>query len=323
MLTNRNKTSYLLSRLSNPKRLPVNLPDVLLGSTQNRSAFSLVETIAVLVITAMVMLACLTIYSRVKDASAAVNTALNRDGLATEILQRIAEDLDRMAFPGMGITIAVHNKFDSSGYSMARLIIQNVVYGGNDRQKIFERIIWQSYYDYFTDSLILYRSHNGVNLEDKVITDDAQVEMKQENKDFFIPLCTGITFFKIQVPQIKVFGENAVPTELEDFVEVPEEEEKFLDGWGGNEMPKAITVSISFAEPYQAVTGELDVPESEKITRTIAIDRTRKMKYRFVARDLEPIDPNDLLDEGSGEAGTDELPGVKEEGERGGRREER
>lgn len=299
------------------KLSPVNPPDFLLGSTQNRPAFSLAETIAVLVITALTMLASLTIYNRVKDASAAVNTALDRDSLATEILQRIAEDLDRMAFSGMGTTIALRNKFDSSGYNIARLIIQNVVYGENDKQKIFERIVWQTYYDYFTDSLILYRSHNGVNLEDKVITNDVQIEMKQENRDFFIPLCTGITFFKIQVPQIKVFGENAVPTGLEDFVEVPEEEEKFFDAWGGNELPKAITVSISFAEPYQAVTGELDVPESEKIIRTIAIDRTSKIKYTFVARDLEPIDPNDLLDEGSGEAGTDELPRVEEETKRG------
>jgi len=319
MLANRNKTNCLLSRLSNPKLLPVNSPDFLSGSTKCQSAFSLAETIAVLVITALTMIASLTIYSRVKDASAAVNTALDRDSLATEILQRIAEDLDRMASSGMGTTISIENKFDSSGYNIARLVIQNVVYGENDKQRIFERIIWQSYYDYFSDSLILYRSHNGVNLEDKVITTDAQVEMKQGNRDFFIPLCTGITFFKIQVPQIKIFGETAVPMELAHLVKVLEAKEKFLDRWSSKNLPHAVTVTISFAEPYQAVTGQLDVPESEKITRTIAIDRTRKIKYIFVARDLEPIDPNDLLDEGFGETGTDELPGVKGKA-KGGRR---
>lgn len=294
-----------------PKPLPVNPPDFLLGSTKSRPAFSLAETIAVLVITALTMLASLTIYNRVKDATAAVNTTLDRDGVAMEILQRIAEDLDRMAFSGVGTTISIENRFDSSGYTIARLTIRNVVYGENNRPRIFEKIVWQTYYDFFNDSLILYRSHNGVNLEDKVITDDAQIEMKEENRDFFIPLCTGITFFKIQVPVIKVFGENAILPGLEEIVQVPEEEEKFLDKWGGNKLPGAVTVTISFAEPYQAVTGELDVPESEKITRTIAIDRTRKIKYRFISRDLEPIDPNALLDEGLDDADLDKLMDVK------------
>ena len=284
-------------------------------STPVRSAFSLVEIVAVLLITAMIMLASFTVYGRVKAATAAVNATLDRDILPTEILQRIAEDLDRLAFSGLGTTIFIQNKFDSSGYNVAQLAIKNVVYGDNNKPKVFERIIWRTSYDFFDDSLILYRSHNGYNLEDKVITDDVQIEMKQEDRDFFIPLCNGITFFKIQVPVVKVFGENVNLPGLDEMVEVPEEEEKFLDGWGGDKLPKAVTVTISFAEPYQAVTGELDVLESEKITRTIAIDRTRKIKYRFVARDLEPIDPNDLLDDGFDDADTDELPDVEEEEE--------
>jgi len=150
-----------------------------------------------------------------------------------------------------------------------------VVYDEDNKPRVFENIIWRSSYDFFDDSLFLYRS--------------------------------------IQVPVIKVFGENAILPGLEEMVEVPEEEEKFLDRWGGDKLPKAVTITISFAQPYQAVTGELDVLESEKITRTIAIDRTRKLKYRFVARDLEPIDPNDLLDDGFDDTDTDELPDVKEE----------
>lgn len=262
-----------------------------------RSAFSLVEIVVVLLITAMIMLASFTIYGRVKAATAAVNATLDRDILPTEILQRIAEDLDRLAFAGLGTTISIQNKFDSSGYNVAQLVIKNVVYDEDNKPRVFEKIIWRSSYDFFDDSLILYRSHNGYNLEDKVITDDKQIELKEGGNDYFIPLCTGITFFKIQVPVVKVFGENVKLPGLDEMVEVPEEEEKFLDKWGGDKLPKAVTITISFAQPYQAVTGELDVLESEKITRTIAIDRTRKIKYKFVARDLEPIDPNALLDE--------------------------
>ena len=301
--------------LMNMRYLFVNRSNCSFQSPPVRSAFSLVEIVAVLSITAMIMLAAFNIYSRVEASAAAVNATLDKDVLPTEILQRIAEDLDRLASSGLGTTISINNKFDSSGYNVSQLVIKNDVYDEKNKPKVFEKIIWRSSYDFFDDSLILYRSHNGCNLEDKVITDDKQIELKELGNDFFIPLCTGITFFKIQVPVVKVFGENVKLPGIDEMVEGPEEEETFLDGWRSDKLPKAIIITISFAEPYQAVTGELEVAQDEKITRTIAIDRTRKLKYRFVARDLEPTDPNDLLDDGSDAADTEELPGVKEEKE--------
>jgi hypothetical protein len=45
--------------------------------------------------------------------------------------------------------------------------------------------------------------------------------------------------------------------------------------------------TISFAEPFKTLTGTLDVPDTEKITRTIAIDRTRKIKFIFVKKEDE------------------------------------
>ncbi|MHC4721871.1 MAG: PulJ/GspJ family protein [Planctomycetota bacterium] len=266
-----------------------------------QSAFSLVEIVVVLGITAMIMLASFTIYGRVRASTVAVNATLDRNVIPTEILQRIAEDLDRLASPGLGTKITFANRFDSSGYNIARLVIQNTVYGEKNKPRIFEKIIWQTYYDYFEDALILYRSHNGINLEDKVITDDAQLELKEMNADYFIPLCSGITFFKIQVPVIKVFGENVkLPGRDEVW---PEEEEKFIDRWVTDKLPKAVTVSISFAEPYQAVTGELEVLDSEKVTRTIAIDRTRNIEYRFVSKDFGLEDANDVDSSGQAHAG--------------------
>ena len=304
--------------LLNMRYLFVNRSNCSFESPPVRSAFSLVEIVAVLLITAMIMLATFTIYGRVKAAAAAVNATLDKDILPTEILQRIAEDLDRSAFSVLGTTVSIQNKFDSSGYNVAQLVIKNVVYDENNKPRVFEKILWRSSYDFFDDSLILYRSHNGYNLEDKVITDDKQIELKEEGNDYFIPLCTGITFFKIQVPVVKVFGENVKLPGVDEMLEVAEEEEEeetFLDRWRSNKLPKAIIITISFAEPYQAVTGELDVAENEKITRTIAIDRTRKTKYRFVERSLETRDPNDLPDDGFDAADTEGLPGVKKEKE--------
>ena len=281
-------------RGKNMRYLFVNRRNYSSRSLPVRSAFSLVEIVVVLGITAMIMLASFTIYGRVKASTIAVNDTLDRNVIPTDILQRIAEDLDRLASPGLGTTITINNRFDSSGYNIARLIIKNTVYGEKDKPRMFEKIVWQTYYDYFEDALILYRSHNGINLEDKVVTDDRQLELKEMDADYFVPLCSGITFFKIQVPIVKVFGENVKLPGMDEVWPEEEEEEKFIDRWVADKLPKAVTVSISFAEPYQAVTGELEVLDSEKITRTIAIDRTRNIKYRFVEKDFGPEDPNDI-----------------------------
>jgi hypothetical protein len=259
-----------------------------------RKAFSLVETVTVLTITAMLVLAVLGIYNRVKASAAAINRTLDKNLLSTEVLQRIAEDLDRLAVSGFDTKISIANRLDASGYNITQLIIQNTVYGDNNISRIFEKIIWQTYYDPFEESLILYRCHDGINLEDKVITDDLQAERQKAGTALFIPLCTGITFFKIRVPTIKNLVEESLKEET--YVDYGEqsESEKFLDKWTDNKLPKAVTVTISFGQPYEAVTGELDVPENEKITRTIAIDRTRKIAYKFIRKEFAPEDANDI-----------------------------
>lgn len=275
------------------------------ASAKHRKAFSLIEVITVLTIATMIMIAALNIYNRVKTAAASINQTLDKNVLPTEILQRIAEDLDRLATPGSDTTLAIVNKFDISGYNIARLTILNRIYDKNNKPQTFEKIVWQTSYDPFEDALILYRSHGGKNLEDKVITDDVQAERQELGAEFFIPLCSGITFFKIRVPVVKTAGENEKAEEVRGKDKTVEEErEQFLEKWTSDKLPKAIAVTISFAEPYLAITGGLDVPENEKITRTIAIDRTRKIKYRFVRKDFETEDANDIE---SNQTSTDEV----------------
>jgi hypothetical protein len=58
--------------------------------------------------------------------------------------------------------------------------------------------------------------------------------------------------------------------------------EQLLPRWAGNKLPQAIVVTISFAEPVEMADGTIDVPEEEKFTRTIAIDRTRKINFTLV-----------------------------------------
>jgi hypothetical protein len=265
-----------------------------LTAAKRRKAFSLIETGTVLTITAMLVLAALGIYNRVRASAAAINQTLDKHLLATEVLHRIAEDLDRLVAPGSGTTISIVNKLDASGYNITRLIIENSVYGDNNKPRTFEKITWQTYYDLFEGFLILYRCHDGLNPEDSVLTDDLEAERQKAGTSLFIPLCTGITFFKIQAPVVNNLAQEIMQRQNNNAPGRQQDSGKFIDRWTDKTLPNAVTVTISFAQPYETVTGRLDVPEDEKISRTIAIDRTRKIPYRFIERDFTPPDVNDI-----------------------------
>jgi hypothetical protein len=217
--------------------------------------FSLAEMLAALIIAARVLVAILGIYSRAENSVAAVTRKLDSTRLPQEILQRFAEDLDRIIASDSDTTITIENKFNK-GFPTARLVIRKNISDDKNQQQMFEEIIWQSSSDYDTAAkgLALYRSQSGIALEDKLLDE----KRKDWEKIYsFVPICTGVTFFKIQVPNGNTF-QNA---------------------WASPSLPSGITVTISFAEPFETANGTLDVPEAEKIIRTIAIDRTRKIRF--------------------------------------------
>jgi hypothetical protein len=82
-----------------------------------------------------------------------------------------------------------------------------------------------------------------------------------------IPLCRGVTFFQL---------------------EVPKGDDEFVDQWADPTLPPGVRVSISFAQPHETVRGTWEVYDEEKIIRTIAIDKTRKI--RFTVAGAEPPD---------------------------------
>ena len=55
--------------------------------------------------------------------------------------------------------------------------------------------------------------------------------------------------------------------------------EGFVRIWPAGSAPTAIKVTISFAEPYEAADGSLEVPEDRKVVRTMTIDKTRTIKF--------------------------------------------
>ncbi len=228
---------------------------------QRQLGFSLAEVLAAMMIAAMVLVAVLGIYSRAETSAAAITRKLDEFRLPSEILQRIAEDLDRMVTPGSGTRITVENKTEK-GYPTARLTILDTIYDSKNKQQVFEQIIWQSSFDNDANGLVLYRSHTGIALEDKLLDERRE---SWEKAFSFVPICTGVTFFKIQVPGSK----------------------DFLDKWTSGSLPRGIVVTISFAEPFKTLTGTWDVPDVEKIMRTIAIGRTRKIRFTFVKKESD------------------------------------
>ena len=270
----------------------------LLKMSCGRCGFSLVESIAVLTIAALIMVAVIMTYGRVRNAAGSINRKMDEGVLPAEILQRIAEDIDRMAAPGFDVKITVNNKFDPSGYSRCMMIIENKIFDNKKKPKTFERVVWQSAYDDFEDALIIYRSFGGMVDEDRIIADEAQVKRRQLGTELFIPLCSGVTFFSIR----------------------PTGKKQASHEWVWPKLPKSLVATISFAEPFETDTGRLDVMEEDKIVRTIAIDRSRKIKYAFVKKIFEVPDPNDMdFDEDDpnnmpfGRDGMDELEEISDE----------
>ena len=77
---------------------------------KSRFAFTLIEMLVVLTMAAMVLAATLTIYQRVRGSAVTIVAHMERSQLQDEILQKIAEDIDRLAAPGFEATIKFRNK---------------------------------------------------------------------------------------------------------------------------------------------------------------------------------------------------------------------
>jgi len=231
---------------------------------RNRKAFTLAEVVAALTIGSMVLVVVLGIYTRAEQTAASITYKLDSNLLPKEVLQRIAEDLDDIVGANSDTKIIIRrNKLDQL-FQSARIEIVKTINDSKNNPVTFEKIVWQSSYDYdsWVDGLVLYRSHTGIAVEDKLF-DEVRADWEKEYS--FVPICEGVTFFKIQVP----VGD------------------KLQNRWVSDKLPPGIIVTISFAEPFKTVEGFFDVPEEEKITRTIAIDRSRKIKFKVVQTDYD------------------------------------
>ena len=232
----------------------------------SENGFTLAEAIATLVIATMIMAAVTGIYIGIKRAEASVNRRLEGGFLAMEILQRISEDIDRLALPGADVTMTVKNKVDIRGYNISQMIIESKIYGKDNKPLTFEKIVWQSKVDTDANGLILYRAHSGYTLEDKMLEEPKE---KYET-ELYIPVCSGVEHFLIQ----PVVDGNTVWS------------------WGNPTLPPSVRISISFTPRQQDALGNMVLPPESIKARTVVINRFKQIPYTFI----EPNDANLISD---------------------------
>ncbi|MBN1972860.1 MAG: prepilin-type N-terminal cleavage/methylation domain-containing protein [Sedimentisphaerales bacterium] len=223
---------------------------------ESRAGFSLAEVLAAMMIGSMVLIAVLTVYNRAERTAAAVTHSLNDSKQPSEVLQLIIEDLDKIISTDSDTNVIVVNRFINN-YKAAILAIQVHYKDPTNKDQQYEEIIWQCSANPEGDAndMVLYRSREGIAPADNLLEKDKEAF----EKSVYVPICRGVTFFEIKV----YTGED--------------EPETFLP----NGMPLGLIITISFAEPFKSSEGRYEVLENEKYTRTIAVNKNRKIKFNI------------------------------------------
>ncbi len=251
-----------------------------------RRGFSLVEVLATVVIASLTLIAVLTVYRRVENAALAVDRRLENARIPTEVLQRITEDLDKIIATGSDTKLTIETGLEK-GLTKSKLTITRTFTNKEKEEELLDEIVWQPAYDIDRDSgtMILYRGHTGLSYEDKLL--DSQRAAWEEDYSL-IPICAGLTYFKIEVPR----GQT------------------FQDQWDSPALPPGIRVTLSFGEPFETAQGVYEVADSDKYSRIIAVDRTRKIQFELAPNVLvgdanEPDDGTTVEEIDESEAETD------------------
>jgi hypothetical protein len=228
----------------------------------SEKGFTLAEAIATLVIAAMIMVTVTGIYIGVKRAEVSINKRLEGGFRTMEILQRITEDIDRLALPGSDVTMSIKNKLDIGGYNISQMIIESKIYGKDNKPLTFEKIVWQSKVDMDTNGLTLYRAHSGYAIEDKMLDEPKE----KYERELFIPICSGAKLFSIEA----VVDGNAI------------------ESWENpTVLPPAVKVSMSFAERERNAVGDMNVPSELVLTKSVVINRFKLIPYLFIQKAMD------------------------------------
>jgi prepilin-type N-terminal cleavage/methylation domain-containing protein len=221
---------------------------------KSRQGFSLAEVLAAMMIGSMVLISVLTVYNRAEHAAASVTKTLSQSRNPYEALQLIAEDLDKTTGNEGDTNFVIVNRYIND-YAAAMLAIQVRYKDPTDKQQQYETILWQCNSNYKGDAndMVLYRSCEGIVPEDKLLDKSKD----KAERSAYVPICRGVTYFNMKIYTGKDKPADVFP--------------------GGT--PLGIIITISFAKPFKNSDGHYEVPDNEKYTRTIAINKSRKIKF--------------------------------------------
>jgi hypothetical protein len=107
-------------------------------------------------------------------------------------------------------------------------------------------------------------------VEDPVLSTQAK---ENPDVDIFVPVCRGLTYFSMQIPQVQDTPEGAIVN--------------YTDKWSADEMPGGVMITLSFEPPVEYVTGQIEVPVEDRTAQTVSVNRSREYKFQFVAKDLD------------------------------------
>lgn len=261
---------------------------------KRRGTISLAEIVAALIIASLIMIATLRIYTRANATAESINRFVEQDDVVRNLLQRIAQDIDEMATPGTDAILTLENKF-SDGFNICRLSIESRIFDKDNKPRTFEKVVWQSYYDADANGLTLYRAYSGMNAEDKVLAEYETEINKWEGRELFVPVQSGLSYFKIDIPKPK--AATGLAAEIMRDMPKSQAEIDVDDKWTSEEeLPKSLRLCGAFGDVFELPTGGFGVEEEDKIYRTVAIDRTRKITYKFVKKEFNLPDVNDFYD---------------------------
>jgi hypothetical protein len=247
-----------------------------------KKGFTVAEILIAVVLGSTILVVLVAIYSSTNRITMKISKYFDKTRLPNEVLQKISEDLDTIIAENNVKVIVEGGKFDGD-FPTSKLDIQKFITDANNNPKLYERIVWQANYDLNANAygLVLYRGHQGMNVEDKLL-DSKRLE--EESQYPFIPVCEGLTLFKVQV----IDGNSEEP----------------VDTWAGDKLPKAVIVTVSFEQPFKLNTGEVDVNDADKFRRIITIDKTQKIGFKTpaISEVNEPNDnePNEISDPNEG-----------------------
>lgn len=225
-----------------------------------RKALTLYELLAALAVTALILIAALSLLQVCLNATAKIDYELTQNAGSREVLQKLAEDINSIS-SDTNTTVKL-SKHAKNGVDIMRLEMENYFIGKGEAKRKYRRIIWQSDYDPDTGLIVIYRCHSGLLLEDSLVSTEQQAE---PDREIYVPVCINATHFNVSVFN----GED------------------IAESWAADQLPSGLVAEISFAEPVEDITGNWIVPDEDIMRRTISVNRSKEYQYRFLDKNLE------------------------------------